>query len=169
MSIAQEELDGLEAYLAATFTVAGIGPVSSVEAVIAQGLAECRADPVGYVTRTRRNRKRGGAVLRFMINRHPAARDLGPEDREELLRFASTGLPVGMSPEQKLKWHTRINRALPILKVVAQFTPAPYNFAVIGVIVLLIWVDENRLKPDLPQPTPAQLSVYADVMAALAA
>lgn len=148
----QEDFDGLQ-YMMDKGALRTFLSKTDVDARIEAELVDMYADPVGYTSRLRKSSRKafGHRGVKFLLRFHPAARGLSREDRDEIFALAtgarSFSDTVGMSPEQKKKWHDRIQRWLPILKVIATFTPPPYNLGVIGFIVLLIWIDENRLKP----------------------
>jgi hypothetical protein len=153
----QEEYDGLEFLLYSTMVGDRKKELAEVDRLVEEQLVEARYDPSGWSARNAKNvrKKFGHRVVKFILNRHPAARGLTQEDKD-LVRsiargdsraFGNEDGTVGITPENAKKWHDRINRILPVLKVIASFTPVPYNFGVIGVIVLLVIIDENRLKP----------------------
>lgn len=142
----QEEFDGMEFLLGSMAPVTG---QEEIDLLIETELEHARADFAGWSEKNARDIKKkfGHRVVRFLLNRHPSARGLTREDRD-LLRGVASG-KVAITPENAKKWHDRVHRWLPVLKVVAQFTPIPYSFAVVGLIVLLIIIDENRLKPNI--------------------
>lgn len=142
----QEEFDGMEFLLGSMTPVTGR---EEIDLLVERELALARADFAGWSESNSRDIKRrfGHRVVRFVLNRHPSARGLTREDRDLLRGVASD--EVRITPESAKKWHDRVNRWLPVLKIVAQFTPVPYNLAVVGLIVLLVIIDENRLKPNI--------------------
>lgn len=150
----QEEYDGMEFLLESMIPVTG---TEEVDLAIETELEYARADFAGWSEQNARKIRKGigHRVVRFILNRHPAARGLSREDKD-LLRGIGTG-KVRITPENAKKWHDRISRWLPVLKAIAQFTPVPYNFAVIGLIVTLIIIDENRLKPNIVEAVCASL------------
>lgn len=157
----QEDYDGLERLF--EMRSGRDEDLAEVERMVEEQLAEARADFAGWSARNARNTKRrfGHRVVKFILNHHPAARGLSREDKDLIRRVAAgedvsrvdpivvrgADGTVGISPENAKKWHDRIQRWLPVLKIIATFTPVPYNFAVVGVIVVLVIIDENRLKP----------------------
>lgn len=54
---------------------------------------------------------------------------------------------AGMSEERKAKLHKWIQRALPVLKIIATFVPPPWSFAIVALIIVLTLIDQNRLTP----------------------
>ncbi len=83
-----------------------------------------------------------------LMRRHLEVRDrLEASDVDQMVGLASGNIPVDMSDERNAIWHARMPKILAVLKRVAQYTPVPYNFAVILIIVILIIIDENRLTP----------------------
>lgn len=109
------------------------------------------ADPEGW-TRANREGIRRTALrprVRERLNEEcPEFTDA--EHGEFLAAFVEHGVnaPVGeWSDEKKAKWHKWIQRAIPVLKVIAAIVPPPYNLAVIAFIVVLTLIDKNRLTP----------------------
>lgn len=146
----QAGLDDLFDLMKPITKVMGAHGRTELEQYEADEMAKAIADPLAWARQNkdamRRAMRRPG--VRILLRRHPEARrQLHFDDAEAIEGLVSNGM-VGLTDEQKKKWYDRIQRALPVLKIIAEFTPPPYNFAVIGVTILLILIAENRLKPD---------------------
>lgn len=106
-------------------------------------------DPQGFVRSHHRGvtRALGRPRVKGEFDARVGAGELQVDDIVLLTGLSEGRLPVGMSDEDKAKWHARIQRILPVLKVIAQFVPPPYNLAIIALIVILTIIDQNRLTP----------------------
>lgn len=130
----------------------GAGDMEAVEAEIARRLDEARADPQGFA---KANRGLKGVLarraFRRRLRRDPEMQALSNEDfaaGELWMDSVVSGEPlVGMSDEWKERLHRWIQRALPVLKIIASLAPEPYRAIMFGIIVLLVLIDERRLKP----------------------
>ena len=131
-----------------------------------KALAEADADPVAWVGRHREDVQlaaRRPRIARKLAEEVPEFTE--QEHSEFLTRYLEGTNTVGMSEEQKAKWHLWINRVIPVLKVISAVVPPPYNLAIIALIVVLTLIDQNRLQPaelaavfnpaPLPESTPA--------------
>lgn len=106
-------------------------------------------DPHGFVRTHHRGvtRALGRRRVREELDSRVGVGELQPDDLVLLLGLSEGRLPVGMSDEDKEKWHQRIQRILPVLKIIAAIVPPPYNLAIVALIVILTLIDQNRLTP----------------------
>lgn len=85
-------------------------------------------------------------IVRLLLRRHTELHDLVGQEMLGVFGGTNTHV-VDMSDEWKARLHNWVQKALPILKLIATFVPPPYNFAIMAITVLLILIDTNRLQP----------------------
>lgn len=148
-----------EALEAAIGMQAATAPMTSLErpvrvrARLRKMLAEARKDPVAW---TRANRGDVERASRRPLIARRLARDVPEFTEGEHAEFLTAYLAdpetqvatVGAwDEEKKARWLKWIERAIPVLKVIAALTPPPWNVAVMVLIVVLTLVAERRLQP----------------------